>query len=124
LRELLGAKPASAPDLTPGGLLYAVFGERTKNPQLFPLFNGYELGERDPNIKGYLFTVDYTAFSGDIADPSKNEPHLLRFTIPYPPSPKFSEITVNTTGLKDWVNDDNYNKDFCSDNPYIPATCS
>jgi hypothetical protein len=125
LRKLLAAIPKQdAPEYSPEALLYSVFGERTKNHELFPLFDGYELGEIDPNIKGYLFIVDYNAFSGAVADPSKNDPHLLRFTIPYPPSPKFSNITVNIEELKNWVEDKNYNKDFCSDNPYIPATCS
>lgn len=126
LKKLLGAKPykGNNDDLSPGALLYAVFGNRTQNNELFPMFDGFELGTKDPNIKGYLFTVDYNAFAGSIADPSKNNPELLKFTIPYPPSPKIANITVTLEELHQWTEDREYHKNFCSTNPYIPTTCS
>ncbi|MBR8833307.1 MAG: hypothetical protein DSM106950_04490 [Stigonema ocellatum SAG 48.90 = DSM 106950] len=103
-------------------LLVTVFGEERIRSGIFPIFNEFELGTPDAPA-GYLFEVNFNSFHGTIADPDKNTLGLLRFTIPYPPSPKFGESTVTLQELENWINNKDANK-VAADNPYIPATSS
>lgn len=110
------------PDKKEAKLLVNVFGEERIQNGIFPLFNEVELGNSN-SPASYFFEVNFTSFQGSLADPDKNTPALLKFTIPYPPSPKFGESTVTQEELEDWINNTN-DREIIAKNPYIPTTSS
>ncbi len=101
-------------------LLYAVFPfpspEEYPQGYIFPILNPSEQ-------KYYAYTIDTNAFQGTIEDHNLNEPEMMRFRTPYPPCPKFSEITVTKQELKEWL-ENRESDQVISDNPYIPVCSS
>ncbi len=98
-------------------LLFHVFGQdRVSKEGEFPIFNEVE-------VTIYTVSVDVNAFQGTIQDPDLNAPNLMKFNIPFPPSPKFGEATVTQQELKDWIDNKEPNQ-FIAPNPYIPTSCS
>lgn len=103
-------------------LLHAVFGHHQNSNLIFPIFNSFELGEGEQKFKlGYTFIIDFEHYYGEIQDPTKNQPNLLTFKIPYPPRPQLGELTVTHEELDAWANDTRSDK-YVADNVYIPTS--
>ncbi|MBO3459798.1 hypothetical protein G7B40_011055 [Aetokthonos hydrillicola Thurmond2011] len=120
LKKLLSTDPRKfldgKSDLEEGELLVKVFGEDRIRTDNFPIFT-----QEEASI--YLFTVNVNAFQGSLADPDVNGRRLIKFQIPYPPSPKLGEATVTKQELEEWISNTE-NDVFFADSPYIPTTCS
>lgn len=101
-------------------LLSTVFSVQQNPSLIFPIFNSFELGEEDAQL-GYAFVIDINRYHGELQDPSKNDPNLLTFKIPYPPRPQLGELTVTYEELETWTNNTISNEYF-SENIYIPSS--
>jgi hypothetical protein len=101
-------------------LLHVVFGLHQNPNLIFPIFNPFELGEEISKL-GYTFIIDFEHYYGEIQDPTKNQPNLLTFKIPYPPRPQLGELTVTHEELDTWANDTRADE-YLADNVYIPTS--
>lgn len=99
-------------------LLYAVFpfdsDSEYPDHYFFPILDE---GEQE----FYKFSIDTNIFQGFIEDPKPHQGAEIHFVVPYPPCPKFSEITVTKAELDEWVSE--YSSKPIPDNIYIPL-CS
>lgn len=101
-------------------LLYTVFGNHNNSSLIFPIFDSFELGEKDAKL-GYSFMIDIEHYYGEIKDPTRNCPNMLTFKLPYPPRPQLGELTVTQQELEAWVNNRNSDQ-YLADNVYIPTS--
>lgn len=101
-------------------LLHTVFGRHLNPNLIFPIFNSFELGEQNSKL-GYAFIIDFEHYYGEIQDPTKNQPNLLTFKIPYPPRPQLGELTVTHEELDAWANDTSPDE-YLANNVYIPTS--
>lgn len=112
-------------------LLINIFGKdriRNLTNYLSPIFQPEAVDMRNNSGNNtpfpvYQFHIDTSSFIGILKDPDLEDRLIFKYMISYPPSPKFSEATVTTTELEQWIENTD-DEIFRPESAYIPVSTS